>query len=226
MPGAAQSSHRVYALAGPPALGFSDSPHRAWIDVVDTVTRWVGGATADPLEVAGAVVEGVYYDLGLSYDVESGASAYTWYAGNQYEEAQFALSAFRAREFGSIINCSDAASLVMTYASMVGVDLRYHILTSPAGAFDLNYIQAIGYDVFDETPFVGDRGSFRYHAVVGPSSGSFFDGTLALDGDGDAAQPPHVVLLPVDLPAATYLEALSSEYQEIVVNYDEKVRLH
>jgi hypothetical protein len=227
MPGAISTVHRIYALAGPPVLASDDVPHRAWVDVVDTATRWANGEALLPEEVAGALVEGVYYDLGLRYDNVEGASAYTWYAGDAFGEAQFDLSAFRTRQYGSTINCSDAASILETYAGMVGVDLRYHILLSEFGdGFDLNFIRAIGFDAFDETPFLGDRGAFRYHAVVGPASGTIFDATLALDGDGDATTAPHVVLLPVDLPQAQYLEALSSEYQDIVVQHDEKVRLH
>ena len=227
MPGAIATTHRIYTLAGPPALASDEMPHRAWLEVVDTVTRWVTGEAVLPADVAGAIVEGVYYDLGLRYDAEEGASAYTWYAGDGFDGAQFSISAFQRRQWGSVINCSDAASIVETYAGMVGVDLHYHILISQVGeGFDLNFIQPIGFDAFDETPFTGGRGAFRYHAVVGPASGTFFDATLVLDGDGDATAPPHVALLPVDLPVSLYLEALSSEWAEIGVIQDAKVRLH
>ena len=98
-------------------------PHRAWVDVVDTVTGWVDGSTSDPMEVAGRIVEGVYNELGLRYDRDRGASFYTDYPGT-WAGASFDASWFQDRAFGSIINCSDAASIVSAYANMMGVDLR------------------------------------------------------------------------------------------------------
>jgi hypothetical protein len=226
MPGAVTTTHLVYGMAGQPIFDYSSMAHHAWVEVVDLVTRWVDGATSDPATAAGMVVEGVYFELGLLYDVENGASAYTWYPGFDWENAQFDLTAFITREYGNIINCSDAASLVSTFSNMVGIDIRYHILERGDGqGFDLNFIRAIGWDLFDETPFTGDRGRFRYHAVVGPADGTFYDGTLELDHDGAPGAPPHTAFLAKGMLPDDYLFDLSSEWDIVNTLMDEKVEL-
>jgi hypothetical protein len=168
----------------------------------------------------------VYWDLGLQYDRQSGASSYTWYPGFGWSGSQFDLTAFLGREDGDIINCSDAASILSTYTNMIGIDFRYHILQRETGnSFDLNYIKAIGWDEFDETPFFSGGGSFRYHAVVGPADGQIYDATLALDGDGDPLSPPHTELLPVDMSPADYLFDLSSQHELVAIMEDEQVEI-
>ncbi len=226
IPGGVTTEIVIYGLVGQPLFDYTTMPHHAWVEVVDAVTRWVNGSTTDPVMVTSDVVEGVYYTLGLVYDHVNGASAYTNYPGNGFENAQFDLSAFSSRAYGSIINCSDAASLVSTYSDMVGVDIRYHILTQPGvGSFDLNFIQAIGWPDFTETPFVGGRGRFSYHAVVGPPDGSFYDGTLLLDGDGTPTAAPSVALLPAAMTPTDYLTDLSSEWMGIATTFDQKVEI-
>jgi hypothetical protein len=200
-------------------------PHLGWVDVVDLVTGWVDGASADPVIVAGRIVEGVYNTLGLRYDDLRGASAYSDYPDGWWDGVFFA-GAFQRRDYGSTINCSDAAGIVGAYANMVGIDIRYHILTHAwYDGFDLNYIQPIGFTAFDETPFRFGGGSFGYHAVAGPPDGSIYDATLALDGDGVPTAPPHTLLMAEGMLADDYLFDLSSDWDGIQVDYDETVEL-
>jgi hypothetical protein len=225
VPGAITTVHRLYGLVDRPIFDYTDVPHRAWVDVIDTVAGWVDGATRDPDAVAGRIVEGVYYELELRYDRERGASFYTSYPSG-WSGAVFDASRFQDRVNGSTINCSDAGSIVSTYANMVGIDLRYHILQHRTDAgFDLNYIQAIGWMGFTETPFTSGRGAFRYHAVVGPPDGRFFDGTLALDGDGTPTALPSSALLAAGMPPNDYKRDLSSQWADVVTSIDEKVRV-
>ena len=225
VPGSIATTHRMYGLVAAPIFDYSSVPHRAWVDVVDTVAGWVDGSSRDPDAVGAAIVEGVYYEMGLQYDRERGASYYTNYAGG-FSDASFDLSEFQDRASGDIINCSDAGSIVSTYANMVGIDFRYHILTHEwASGFDLNYIQAIGWEGFTETPFTSGRGGFRYHAVVGPPDGRFFDATLALDGDGTPTSLPSMLLLAQGMMPDDYKRALSSEWMSVRTTHDEKVRV-
>ncbi len=224
IPGAVTTVHRLYGLAGEPTFDYSSIPHRAWVDVVDRVTGWVDGTTSDPSTVAGDIVDHVYHDLGLHYDRVHGASAYTTYPTATFAGAHFDLSHFEDLSYGTTINCSDAASIVSTYADMVGVDLRYHILQHrTARAFDLNFIEAIGTTGFTETPFTSGAGAFSYHAVTGPPDGTFYDATLALDGDGDPLSLPSTALLAEGMAPNDYLYDLSSEWMQIAVTEDQKV---
>ncbi len=226
IPGAVTTQHRFYGLAGQPVFDYPELPHRAWVEIVDQVAQWVDGATSDPFEVAGRIVEGVYWYMDLVYDNESGASAYTYYPNFGWDEQTFEVVQFQRRNWGDVINCSDAASIVSTYANMVGADIRYHILEKGNGdGFDLNYIQAIGFMTFTETPFTGGRGAFRYHAVTGPPDGTFYDATLALDGDGTPTALPATLLLAKGMLPDDYLFDLSSEWDVVNTYMDEKVRL-
>lgn len=227
IPGAFPITLRLYGLVATPVFDSTGVPHRAWVDVVDHVAGWVDGATAGESAVAAAIVEGVYDTAGLRYDTARGASFYTEYARG-FSGAVFAMQSYEDRRYGSIINCTDAASIVSAYANMTGIDLRYHILTNARGidyGFDLNFIQAIGMPAFDETPFDSGRGGFRYHAIVGSRDGRTWDATLALDGDGAPGTAPFAQRLVQGMAPADYLRALSSEWDQIQTELDEKVRI-
>jgi hypothetical protein len=93
------------------------------------------------------------------------------------------MQEFQERRYGSVINCSDAASIVSAYANMIGLDFRYRILTHrTADGFDLNYLQGIGSPMFTYSPFDSGRASFRYHAIVSSRDVRTWDATLAVDG--------------------------------------------
>ena len=224
LPGRFETTHRLYGLVAEPTFDYPEVPHRAWVDVVDRIAGWVDGASADPDTVAARIVEGVYTELGLEYDRVAGASHYTGY-GSGFTRATFELSRFAHTENGTVINCSDAASIVSTYANMVGIDLRYHILQHQRlDRFELNWLAAIGFD-FAPSPFLSGRSAFRYHAVTGPPSTNIFDATLAVDGDADPGSAPNELLLVQNLTESEYLMRLSPEPDQIRVYVDEKVRL-
>lgn len=226
IPGELPITLRYYGLVGAPSFASNAVPHRPWVDVVDRIAEWVGGSTADPERVAARLVEGVYYELGLRYDTASGASFYTDYLGPGFDGAAFEMDAFEERAYGSVVNCSDSASILSTYANMVGLDFRYHILRHRTErSFDLNFIRAIGGAAFDDTPFDGGRGEFSYHAIVGARDGTTWDATLAVDGDGAPASAPHALLLVQGMGAMDYLDALSSEATSVVTTFDDHVRI-
>jgi hypothetical protein len=225
MPGTFPTPLRLYGIVAQPVFDYTAVPHRAWIDVVDRVAQWVAGTESQTDPVANRIVEGIFNEMGLRYDNERGASHYTDYPGGSWSGASFELSRFAERADGSIINCSDAASILSSYANMVGIDLRYHILTHVTDAgFALNWINGIGRG-FAASPFTSGRASFRYHAVTGPIDTRIFDATLALDGDGDPSSAPNTLLMVEGLSQMDYLNGLSPEADEIDVAIDEKVRI-
>lgn len=226
VPGAFEVTLRYYGLVALPTFAWSSVPHRAWVDVVDRIAGWVDGASAEADVVAALLVEGIYTDLGLRYDTRSGASFYSDYSDTAFGGAVFDMQGFEERDNGSIINCSDAAAILSSYARMVGLRFRYHILTRfGTTGFDLNYIRAIGMPAFDETPFDSGRGGFRYHAIVGSPDGRTWDATLAVDGDGMPRSTPNTLFLVQGMEPNDYLVALSSEASTIDTDYDEEVRI-
>jgi hypothetical protein len=215
IPGASQSTKiKVYGVLGN-ELGTA-VPNLPWVTIVDAVTKEIGGKTKDPVEIRKMLVRFVYEDFGLSYDRKSGASAYTNYVGtggSSWTKASFDLSSFvkfkspGVRAKGNIVNCTDCASILSTYANMVGVKLHYAII---GWNFGLNPILGIGATT-PGSPFDSGRMGFSYHAVTTPNSTTTIDdATLALDGDSDPTTAPFSKLLVQDVSGSEYLTRLST----------------
>jgi hypothetical protein len=225
MPGAFSVTLRMYGLAGTPVFARTSIPHRPWVDVVDSITRWVDGASMDQAGVGAAIVRGVYQESGLRYDTAAGASHYSDYLMG-WSGGVFEMQAFQERRYGSVINCSDAASIVSSYANMIGLDFRYRILTHRSSTgFALNYLQGIGSPMFTFSPFDSGRNYFRYHAIVNSRDVRTWDATLAVDGDGAPSASPFTQLLVQGLAPMAYLDALSPEASNIVTQMDDLVRI-
>ncbi len=225
MPGSFAITLRMYGLVAAPAFARTSIPHRPWVDVVDAIAGWVDGASGEQDAVAGAIVDGVYNRSGLRYDTRAGASRYTDYMSG-WGGGSFEMQAFQTRAYGSVINCSDAASILSSYANMVGLDFRYRILTHrTADGFRLNYLQGIGSPDFRFSPFDSGRNSFRFHAIVNSRDMRTWDATLAVDGDGTPSASPFTQLLVEGLAPMAYLEALSPEAANIVTQMDDNVRI-
>jgi len=97
---------------------------------------------------------------------------------------------------GKIVNCSDCASAVSSFANLVGCDLRQ--LELGPDAFHTNQIKLIG--ATQASPFF----EFFGHEVAWYGSvtdqGRVFDACLQLDGDNRPEAPPFVALLPKNIP--------------------------
>ena len=133
---------RIYATLGEPGFEEVGAPYEPWVAAIDPALRAITGVEGTDEAVTSALTEWIYRDLGLAYDTQYGASAYTQYSGRGYNEAEFDFTGFLARRNGSTVNCSDCASILEAYADMVGADLSYTIILQN---FDLNYIKAIAY---------------------------------------------------------------------------------
>ncbi len=206
-----ESTHTVYALLGESTVmtGRGDEePYMAWVAVADAVAAKVAGSSAVENDVLGDVVHLIFEDEGLRYDTAAGASFYTQYPGWDFSGASLDLVAYMDRDNGSVVNCSDCASLVSVYANMVGCDIRYNII---GYNFPLSYIRAIGGDAFSNDPFrTGAPGGFSYHAVTSPDgAGTVFDATLALDADDDPDSAPFEERIVDGVDGDFYLDHLS-----------------
>ncbi|MGA9521799.1 MAG: hypothetical protein WBV82_10055 [Myxococcaceae bacterium] len=206
IPGATQSATvRFYGVLGN-EMGASP-PNLPWVAVVDAVTRRIGGATSDPAEVRALLVQHIYEESGLRYDRSRGASAYTGYqTPATYSGGVFDLTGFVARAEGSVINCADAASIVSTFANMVGVRLRYAIMLED---FPLNPVLGIG-STRPGSPFDSGNMGFKFHAVAShDSAATINDATLAVDGDANPDAAPFTKRLVQNIPGPEYAQRLS-----------------
>jgi len=203
---------RFYAMVDRPTF---DEGAAVWPAAVEPMLRAIGGVGPDHAEVLDALVAWIYNDLGLTYDTQWGASYYTRYWGDDWERSHFYFSDFLTRRYGTVVNCSDCASILVAYANMIGVPLNYRIL---GWNFSLNQIQAIGVESFTNCPFGPFGCGFTYHAVTGGRGHSdIWDATLALDGDADPSRTPSEELLVQGIDEDDYLERL---VQSGRVSYD------
>jgi len=211
IPGATQEAKlRIYGVLGN-AIGTA-APNLPWVAVVDAATAKIAGATNDASEVRKILVQYVYEEMSLRYDRRSGASAYTTYPSG-YVSARFDLTSFLKRSRGNVVNCTDCASILSSYANMIGAGLHYAII---GYNFSLNPIMGIGSGAYG-SPFESGRMGFNYHAVTThDATKTINDATLALDGDSDPKLAPQMKLLVQNVSGSEYLTRLSPglpEYQ-------------
>ncbi len=197
---------RIYGVLG--NTQGTAAPNIPWVAVVDDATTAIAGGATDENGARSILVKHVYEDLKLTYDRKSGASHYCGATTSDgYSAEIFHLSSFLTRRYGNIVNCSDCASILSTYANMIGAKLHYAII---GWGFGLNPIMGIGSTTFG-SPFDSGRFSFSYHAVTTPNAtANIFDATLAVDGDSDPATDPHVKELVQNLTGDDYLKRLST----------------
>jgi hypothetical protein len=211
--------HRVYVVLDLPTAPWEQAPYDPsnlqlpWTEVLDRSCAWaLGTATVD--DAAAAVTRSVN-DLGpsvITYDCPTGGSSYySWasYAGNTFVDGAFSCTAFLDRLQGGPgngvrVNCSDCATIVSTFANVLGCDLWQSRMG--VAFFHLNDILAIGSSVW-QPPCQGIdswAGGFGYHEVAWEggctANDDVFDACLQVDGDADPTdKTSHTPLLPQDL---------------------------
>jgi hypothetical protein len=213
------SSHRVYLVLDTPFLPWLQPPtppasvtQLPWVDALDQACVWAEGKL-NPLDAATAVTQAVNNNLGLTYDISHGASKYTQAVG---PTSWFLCTAFLAfinhqpEGKGNVVNCTDCATIVSSFANLLGCQLAAAVMASPGG-FLCNKIIAIGGGTLWSYPFP-PANRFAYHEVAW--TGAFkhgdqiFDACLLADHSDnpwDWSDPvlPHTPLLPAKRPSPT-----------------------
>ncbi|MGI8807980.1 MAG: hypothetical protein ACR2KK_09095 [Acidimicrobiales bacterium] len=195
----ATTNHRVYLVLETPKAPWSQaagSTALPWTEVLDRACSWARGrATTD--DAAAAVTQAVYA-LGpsvITYDCPGGGST-------RYAVGGFDCTAFLERLAGGLgngqyVNCTDCATIVSTFANVLGCDLWQSRM---GDFFGLNPMLGIGSATWE--PSCGWH-SFSYHEVAWKgacdANERIFDACLQVDGDGDPTAAPHVALLPVNM---------------------------
>lgn len=208
----ATTHHKIYTILEVPKSPWQQTPYGStqlpWTEVLDYACRWASWAFT--LDEAATRITNSVYKLGtavppvVEYDCPgSGGTHYAW--------PNFNCTAFLDRLKGGVglkeyINCTDCATIVSTFANILGCDLwqsRMHEKTnlSNSSTFECNEIIAIGHSTWN-TP-CGWKG-FSYHEVAWKGAcdvnDEVFDACLKVDGDSDpTGGPPHTPLLPVKM---------------------------
>lgn len=211
------SSHRIYTLLSQPTMPWKQSADPSetqlpWTDALEYACAWANGKTTagDALAAVTTQVNGA---LGLTYETTRGASKYT---GANATGTQFAFFLTKFNQMlgggfgnGKKVNCTDCATIVATFANLVGTDVQASIMQDvPLGAarsgFKCNEIQAVGFSTWGY-PFPPGNG-FSYHEVVwAPTTGNrshIHDACLKFDSSNDpwnwGTGTTHTPVLPVN----------------------------
>ncbi len=196
---------RMYALYGEPSFEREGPVYCPWVAAIDPALRAIDGVEPDPEAVLDALVEWIFNDLGLTYDTRYGASSYASYRGG-WDTGHFNMTDFLTLRFGEVVNCSDCAGILTSYANMLGARLAYLTILRN---FSLNEILAIGQEEYTSCPFGPSSCGFSYHAVTTTGGAEWiWDATLALDGDEDPGSEPWEVMMVEKVAGEEYLERL------------------
>jgi hypothetical protein len=145
----------------------------------------------------GAVTRAIY-DLGpmtVVYDCPGGGATH-------YASPKLNLTAFLDRLRGGpgngvYVNCSDCATILSTFANLLGCDWWQSRM---GYSFDLNPLLAIGSSVWQTAC---GWTSFNYHEVAWAGgcteADPVCDACLQVNGSPDPTAPPYTPLLPVNL---------------------------
>ncbi|WP_339746385.1 LamG domain-containing protein [uncultured Maricaulis sp.] len=169
--------HRIYTVLDVPTApwkqaNFPADTQAPWTDALDFACSWAAGTkTVDT--AAAAITLQTNQHLGLTYDMSRGASVYTRadYSISQmvFLGTQFINFLTAGTGNGATINCTDCATIVATFANLVGCDLNESCMRS---GFGLNQIIAIGHSAFG---YPGFGPAFSYHEVAWTGATSYTD---------------------------------------------------
>lgn len=230
----ATTSHRIYALLDAPTGPWQQAPATGentqlpWTDVLDYACEWAKGKTT-ATDAASSITAKVNESIKLKYEVVDGKGAYTMRDGRTLERlfdcTRFIDFLKTGKGNGAVVNCSDCAAMVTTFANSVGCNLFASRMgpTSEPG-FKCNMIQAIGYTNWAyPLPKIGGR--FGYHEVAwsGPGTSNYkepvFDACLKVDGGNNPwdwtnpSSPSHSAMLPANVKF-TVLEEVPTSYPQ------------
>jgi len=192
----ATTRHRVYLTLALPqapwtqgaAQGGTPPVNEPWTDVLDWACAWAAGLD-DVSEVAEQITQAVNGNGnaagGVVYEPVRGATTYSAFG-------RFQCTAFLARLNGAnpqsnFVNCADCASIVTTFANILGCRLWELRLSPVAGdGFDINPVIGIGGTAFG-APFQDRSYSFSFHEVAweeGPQGqDGIYDACLQVNGN-------------------------------------------
>jgi hypothetical protein len=208
----ATTHHRIYTVLKVPSApwtqaGYPGNTQLPWTDVLDYACVWAAGAkTYD--SAAAAVTTKVNQSLGLKYDMSSGASVYV-----DIDHA-LGLEVFLCTQFvrmlaggvgkGKVVNCTDCATIVATFANILGCELNESTM---AANFQLNQIIAIGQPTWG---YPNWGSSFSYHEVAWMGANSYtsplYDACLQVDSSSYPWTWPgsgHTPVLPLKMTFTT-----------------------
>lgn len=194
----AKTVHRIYSVLDVPQAPWSqdvssgDNSQLPWTEVLDVACDWA--ASAQDANQAAELITRNAYDLGYGFVTYDGASSS--YAQGNFNCTDF-LKLLRGQDgMGKTVNCSDCATIVTSFANILGcrtweVDLFPGFLTNPIIVIGESTPRQFGF-VAHEVTLTGDT----------LDQAAVFDACLQVDGDQNPtpSSTQFDALLPTNLP--------------------------
>lgn len=196
------TSHRIYVVLRTPTLPWvqtAGSTQLPWTEVLDYACSWA--VLSGDIDQAATKITQRVYALGpgtMSYDCPGGGA--THYAIGSFDCTKFLELLRGGPGNGSLVNCTDCATILSTFANILGCDLWQSRMEF---GFQLNPFIAIGYGAW--YPGCSNWGgtSFSYHEVAWKgactAADAVFDACLQLDADATPDSPPHSPVLATNM---------------------------
>jgi hypothetical protein len=195
--------HTIYSILELPKDPWRQTPYAPsnmelpWTEVLDYTCSWA--RLSGTLDTAARRITENVYALGpatVEYDCPTGGD--TKYAYPYFFCTDFLDRLRGGPGRGRYVNCSDCATIVSTFANILGCDLWQSRMGG--GWFALNPILGIGSSVWQTAC---NWGGFSYHEVAWKgactSNENIYDACLKVDGDADPTTAPHTPMLPVNM---------------------------
>ncbi len=192
----ALTRHRIYTVLGIPGCPWEQTPYNdgntqlPWADALEFACDWAAGAH-DPDDAASIVTQNIY-DLGLRGVIYSGSPFYSCPNFNCTEFLDLLRGGMNA---ASMMNCSDCATAVSSFANLAGCNLR-QLQLGPSD-FQTKPIKLLGFPQESPDEFLGHEVAWKGNVT---EDGQLFDACLQVDGDDQPEAPPFVALLPANIP--------------------------
>lgn len=211
------SNHLIYTILGTPGYPWGgedvfvwsneeECRNRPWISALDVMYPYVKGIK-DLKSLYRKITETVNSEFGFKYDVKQGRPKY-------YSESDIFFYFYlawcikdMANHVEAIINCTDCAAIVTTFANLYGGQLSVRMIGS---GFDCYKIQSIGsHDwayTFQSSSKTG-QGHFSMHQIAVEYTGKdqdnrtteVYDSCLKVDDSPTPGEPHGNAVLPVGM---------------------------
>lgn len=207
---ATPTRHRLYTVLDPPSAPWSQNPSSTqvpWVSALDYACYWAEGAQTKD-EAARRITENVYA-LGpavVQYDFPNGGA--THYSNRFFDLTAFLDRLRGGRGNGRYVNCTDCATIVSTFANLVGCDLWQ---SQMGYSFQVNPMQVIG------SPTMSESIDFYYHEVAwnGECTADYnlWDACLKVNYGANPTEAPFDLLLSCNVEFPEYRDRLASPGQ-------------
>ena len=211
IPGAIETTHTLYTLAGEPALldgrDVGKAPPIPWIGVLEDTATIMEGVEATTPAVLDALRDYLFEHEYIIYD--PGVGAYTDFEGPYiyWTSITAQISSFLDRRSGLSLYCHSMSCTLSALAGNHGVFAEQLVL---GVYFYTNLTRAAGTSGWQ-------RWSFNSHSVVSPDEGeTIWDSSIALDGDETPSTLPVDEIMPKGMDREEYFWRLTYDEIDIV----------